>query len=47
VPVVLARELTKQFEEIARATPSEHLERLASAPVRGEFTLVIPASAAG
>jgi 16S rRNA (cytidine1402-2'-O)-methyltransferase len=40
--LVLARELTKQFEEIVTATPSEHLERLASAPIRGEFTLVIP-----
>jgi 16S rRNA (cytidine1402-2'-O)-methyltransferase len=43
VPVVVARELTKQFEEIVTATPSAHLERLAAAPPRGEFTLVIPA----
>jgi len=42
VALVLARELTKQFEEIVTATASEHLERLASAPIRGEFTLVIP-----
>jgi 16S rRNA (cytidine1402-2'-O)-methyltransferase len=42
VPLVVARELTKQFEEIVTATPTEHLERLAAAPVRGEFTLVIP-----
>jgi 16S rRNA (cytidine1402-2'-O)-methyltransferase len=42
VPVVVARELSKRFEEIVSATPSEHLERLAAAPVRGEFTLVIP-----
>ena len=41
-PLVLARELTKQFEEIVTATPTAHLERLASAPIRGEFTLVIP-----
>ena len=41
-PLVLARELTKQFEEIVAATPTSHLERLASAPIRGEFTLVIP-----
>jgi 16S rRNA (cytidine1402-2'-O)-methyltransferase len=40
--VVVARELTKQFEEIVRATPATHLERLAAAPVRGEFTVVIP-----
>ena len=43
--LVVARELTKQFEEIVTATPSEHLERLAAAPIRGEFTLVIPAAA--
>jgi 16S rRNA (cytidine1402-2'-O)-methyltransferase len=46
-PLVLARELTKQFEEIVTATPSEHLERLAAGPIRGEFTLVIPASPPG
>jgi 16S rRNA (cytidine1402-2'-O)-methyltransferase len=40
--VVVARELTKQFEEIVRATPSAHLERLGSAGPRGEFTVVIP-----
>ena len=43
VALVLARELTKQFEEIVTATPSEHLARLSSGPIRGEFTLVIPA----
>jgi 16S rRNA (cytidine1402-2'-O)-methyltransferase len=43
-PLVVARELTKQFEEIVSATPSEHLARLAAAPIRGEFTLVLPAS---
>ncbi|MGH7334984.1 MAG: 16S rRNA (cytidine(1402)-2'-O)-methyltransferase [Candidatus Rokuibacteriota bacterium] len=42
-PLVVARELTKQFEEIVSATPSEHLARLAAAPIRGEFTLVLPA----
>jgi 16S rRNA (cytidine1402-2'-O)-methyltransferase len=41
-PLVVARELTKQFEEIVSAPPSEHLARLAAAPVRGEFTLVLP-----
>ena len=40
VPIVVARELTKQFEEIVTATPSEHLARLA-AGARGEFTIVI------
>jgi 16S rRNA (cytidine1402-2'-O)-methyltransferase len=41
VEVVVARELTKQFEEVVRATPSAHLERFA-AGARGEFTIVIP-----
>jgi 16S rRNA (cytidine1402-2'-O)-methyltransferase len=41
--IVVARELTKQFEEIVCATPAAHRERLAAAGVRGEFTLVIPA----
>ena len=40
--IVVARELTKQFEEIVRATPAAHRERLGAAGVRGEFTLVIP-----
>ena len=43
VALVVARELTKQFEEIVTATPAAHLERLSAAP-RGEFTLVIPAT---
>jgi len=42
VPLIVARELTKQFEEIVTATPTAHLERLAAGPIRGEFTLVIP-----
>jgi 16S rRNA (cytidine1402-2'-O)-methyltransferase len=40
--IVMARELTKQFEEIVRGTPARLLEHLARSPVRGEFTLVIP-----
>jgi 16S rRNA (cytidine1402-2'-O)-methyltransferase len=42
--IVVARELTKQFEEIVRATPAAHIERLQAMAggVRGEFTLVIP-----
>ncbi len=39
--VVVAREVTKQFEEIVSATPAAHLERLRAAPIRGEFTLVL------
>lgn len=42
VEVVVARELTKQFEEIVRATPAVHLERLRTTPPRGEFVVVIP-----
>jgi 16S rRNA (cytidine1402-2'-O)-methyltransferase len=42
--IVVARELTKQFEEIVRATPSAHHARLTATGVRGEFTLVIPAA---
>ena len=44
VQLVIARELTKQFEEIVTATPGEHLARLAATPPRGEFTLLIPAA---
>ena len=42
VEIVVARELTKQFEEIARGTPSALHERFAAGTVRGEFTLIIP-----
>jgi 16S rRNA (cytidine1402-2'-O)-methyltransferase len=40
--IVVARELTKQFEEIVRGTPETLRERFAAGTVRGEFTLVIP-----
>jgi 16S rRNA (cytidine1402-2'-O)-methyltransferase len=43
VELVVARELTKQYEEIVTATPAVHLARLAAAAPRGEFTLVIAA----
>jgi 16S rRNA (cytidine1402-2'-O)-methyltransferase len=43
VELVLARELTKQYEEIVTATPAVHLARLAAAAPRGEFTVAIPA----
>ena len=42
VEIVVARELTKQFEEIVRGTPAALVERFAAGAVRGEFTLVIP-----
>jgi 16S rRNA (cytidine1402-2'-O)-methyltransferase len=41
-PVVVARELTKQFEEIITATPAAHLERLRANEPRGEFVIVLP-----
>jgi 16S rRNA (cytidine1402-2'-O)-methyltransferase len=40
--IVVGRELTKQFEEIVRASPAAHLERLRAATPRGEFVIVIP-----
>jgi 16S rRNA (cytidine1402-2'-O)-methyltransferase len=40
--IVVARELTKQFEEIVRATPAVHLARLRATPPRGEFVVVVP-----
>ena len=42
VEIVVARELTKQFEEIVRGSPEALREGFATGPVRGEFTLVIP-----
>ena len=44
VDIVVARELTKQFEEIVTAPPSAHLERFGASEPRGEFTVVIPAA---
>jgi 16S rRNA (cytidine1402-2'-O)-methyltransferase len=41
-PVVVARELTKQFEEIAEGTATALRERFAQGTARGEFTVVIP-----
>jgi 16S rRNA (cytidine1402-2'-O)-methyltransferase len=40
--MLVARELTKQFEEIVHGTAASLRERFASGPVRGEITLVIP-----
>jgi len=40
--IVVARELTKQFEEIVRAPAAAHLERLRDNPPRGEFVVIIP-----
>jgi 16S rRNA (cytidine1402-2'-O)-methyltransferase len=44
--IVVARELTKQFEEIVRDTPARLHEHFARAHAKGEFTLVIPYSRA-
>lgn len=41
VEVVLAREVTKRFEEVRRGSPDELLAALAGAPLRGEVTLVV------
>ena len=41
-PLVVAREVTKQFEEIVTGPARVHLERLGASVVRGEFTLAIP-----
>jgi 16S rRNA (cytidine1402-2'-O)-methyltransferase len=40
-PLVVGRELTKQFEEIVEGTATALRERFAAGTVRGEFTVVI------
>ena len=42
--VVLARELTKKFEEFLRGTPAELLEVARSRSLKGEFVVLIAAS---
>ena len=39
--IVVARELTKKFEEILRASPKTILDRLSKSKPRGEFVIVI------
>jgi 16S rRNA (cytidine1402-2'-O)-methyltransferase len=39
--VVLARELTKRFEEFLRGTPGELLEQLKGRSVKGEFVVLV------
>jgi 16S rRNA (cytidine1402-2'-O)-methyltransferase len=41
--VVLARELTKKFEEFVRGTPAELMERARQRPLKGEFVVLIGA----
>ena len=43
--MAVCRELTKRFEEVARATAAELAERLVEPP-KGEITLVVGAGAA-
>jgi 16S rRNA (cytidine1402-2'-O)-methyltransferase len=40
-PIVLARELTKKFEEFLRGTPAALLEQLQKRSVKGEFVVMI------
>lgn len=43
--IVLARELTKKFEEYLRGRPSELIERTRSRKLKGEFVVMIAAAA--
>jgi 16S rRNA (cytidine1402-2'-O)-methyltransferase len=40
-PIVLARELTKKFEEFLRGKPAELLEQLQKRSIKGEFVVMI------
>ena len=44
--IVIARELTKLYEEFLRGTPAQLLEKLQGKRVKGEFVVLIPAAAA-
>jgi 16S rRNA (cytidine1402-2'-O)-methyltransferase len=46
VPIVVARELTKQFEEIVQGPAAALRERLDAGTARGEFTIVLPRAGA-
>jgi 16S rRNA (cytidine1402-2'-O)-methyltransferase len=45
--IVLARELTKKFEEYLRGSAAELLERLKARAIRGEFVVMISGEEAG
>ena len=47
VPVVVARELTKKFEEVSRTRLSGQIERFSSKKIRGEFVVLLNLSFAG
>src|SRR5262249_55955195 len=40
-PIVLARELTKKFEQFLRGNPAELLEQLQKRSIKGEFVVMI------
>ena len=40
-PVVVARELTKKFEECRRGTPAEIVAHFEAHPPKGEFVLLV------
>lgn len=42
IELVVARELTKLYEEVLRGKVSEALERLGKAEPKGEFTIILP-----
>jgi 16S rRNA (cytidine1402-2'-O)-methyltransferase len=42
--IVVAREMTKQFEEIVRGPAAVLRERFAAGTARGEFTVIIPSA---
>lgn len=46
-PLVVARELTKLYEEFFRGTAAEAISRFTREPARGELVLVIPPSTQG
>jgi len=46
-PLVVARELTKMYEEFFRGTAAEAVTRFTQEPARGELVLVIPPSTQG
>ena len=43
--VVLARELTKKFEEYLRGTPADLLEALRNRSLKGEFVVLVAGAA--
>ena len=46
-PIVLARELTKKFEEFLRGTPAELLALVANRSLKGEFVVLVSGRAEG